>query len=129
MRQRTVIFLIFAACFVLLGVALSPAAMGLFATTSAKAQVSMPSTSYYISTDVLSTGGKGKNSTSYEMNDTIGQPSAIGMSQSSSYRLYAGYWPTARWVYRIYLPIVIKSGAPVLEIGTWARQRWVRRLR
>ena len=111
MRQRTVISLIFAACLVLLGVALSPATTGLLATTSAKAQTSMASTSYRISADVLAAGGGDRNSTSYEMNDTVGQPSAIGVSQSSSYRLYAGYWPTARWVYRIYLPIITKNCA------------------
>ncbi len=79
-------------CCLVLGVAISHVATGLPATATAEVRLSMASTHYLITPDVLAAGGRDKNSTSYAMNDTIGQPSAIGLSQSPSFRLYAGYW-------------------------------------
>lgn len=46
-----------------------------------------------IKTYVFDTGGGKRNSTSYKMRDTIGQSSAIGVSQSASFKLHTGFQP------------------------------------
>jgi hypothetical protein len=80
-------------CFVL-SVALPRAATSPPVTTTAEVQASMSSVSYRIVAEVLAPGGREKGSTSYKMNDTLGQLSPIGLSESSNFRLYMGYWPS-----------------------------------
>ena len=55
--------------------------------------LAMSSASYNLPWDVLSSGGiENRSSSSYIMGDTLGQPSAIGLSESDSYRLSGGFW-------------------------------------
>jgi len=53
--------------------------------------LAMSSSSYGLPRDVVSSGSGIKVSPSYLLGDTVGQ-SAIGISQSTSYRLEAGFW-------------------------------------
>ena len=50
------------------------------------------SLNYVLPREVLSGGGAVRSSTHYILGDTMGQPSAIGESQSTSYRLGGGFW-------------------------------------
>jgi hypothetical protein len=54
--------------------------------------LAMSSANFKLPWDVLSGGGGGRNSASYILGDTLGQPSAIGLSQSTDYRLGSGFW-------------------------------------
>ena len=50
------------------------------------------SASFTIDQDVIGGGWGERGSTSYRVRDTVGQSSATGESDSSSFRLYAGFW-------------------------------------
>ena len=52
------------------------------------------SNNYIIDTDVLSGGGGDCGSTNYDIFHTTGQPTAIGISTSTNYKNYAGFWYT-----------------------------------
>ncbi len=52
---------------------------------------SMSSASYAISDDVLSGGGGLIESANYALQSTLGQPSPIGSSNSTNYRIQAGF--------------------------------------
>jgi len=54
----------------------------------------MSSTSYRISTSVISGGGNTMSSDNFTMVSTLGQPSSLGSGTSNSYRIDAGYWYT-----------------------------------
>jgi hypothetical protein len=56
------------------------------------AALATSSASYKLPWDVLSGGGGDRSSSSYSLGDTIGQPSAIGLSESTNYRLGSGFW-------------------------------------
>ena len=56
------------------------------------AALAMSSANYNLSWDVLSGGGGERSSAGYVLKDTTGQPSAIGPSQSTNYRLGSGFW-------------------------------------
>ena len=47
-----------------------------------------------VSTSVISTGGGLKRSAHFGVQGSIGQPSAIGISQSQNFGLFAGFQPT-----------------------------------
>lgn len=51
----------------------------------------MQSTNYKIQTDSLNTGGNSSSSTTYKMNDSVGEIST-GDSNSANYYMHAGYW-------------------------------------
>jgi len=76
----------------------------------------MSSASYSINTDVLSCGGGLLQSSKYKMQSTIGQPSPIGISTSTTYVNHAGFWPTANSIFKksnilwLVLPAIL-SGA------------------
>lgn len=95
-KRKAITLLIALACgLVLVGVALAQS-----------------SPSYQLQTSVLDCGGREMTSTSYVLNNSMGQPSAIGLSENSSFGLQAGYWYTVRIgpiESRIYLPIVLKN--------------------
>ena len=55
---------------------------------------SAQSANYSIDTDVLSGGGGECSSADYYLWHTTGQPTAIGISTSLSYKNYAGFWYT-----------------------------------
>ena len=55
----------------------------------------MSSGNYRMVADVLSGGGGDIASDNYVIRHTIGQPSAIGPSESSSFSNYAGFWYSA----------------------------------
>lgn len=61
---------------------------------SATAQAQMSSSSYRISTTVLSGGGGNMASASYQMSSTLGQPSPPGYAVDSVYQLNSGFWYT-----------------------------------
>jgi hypothetical protein len=50
------------------------------------------SDNFMIPNDVISTGGTERDSTSFIMNDTIGQASPIGISMSVSFIVHGGFW-------------------------------------
>ncbi len=50
------------------------------------------SENYAIPRDVISTGGGVRTSANYTIKDTIGQSSTIGMTDSSNYRIFSGFW-------------------------------------
>jgi hypothetical protein len=54
--------------------------------------LAMSSASYNLPWTVLSGGGGDRSSSSYVLGDTVGQPSAIGPSESTNYRLGSGFW-------------------------------------
>ncbi len=56
------------------------------------AALAMSSANYDLPWTVLSAGGGDRGSASYVLGDTTGQSSAIGLSQSTNYRLGSGYW-------------------------------------
>ncbi|MDD5093238.1 MAG: hypothetical protein PHV74_02520 [Dehalococcoidia bacterium] len=58
----------------------------------ALATLAMSSPNHDLSWDALSGGGAERSSASYRLGDTVGQSSAIGSSQSTNYRLGAGFW-------------------------------------
>jgi hypothetical protein len=60
----------------------------------------MSSASYTITTDVLGSGGGILQSTNYTMQCTVGQPSPIGISGSTSYVNHDGFWPTANSIFK-----------------------------
>ena len=53
------------------------------------------SPSYNMPKDVLDSGGAPSTSTTYSLNDAVGQPSAIGGSTSTNYSLMAGFFASA----------------------------------
>ena len=55
----------------------------------------MSSGSYRMVADVVSGGGGDSASGNYAVRQTLGQPSAIGPSESSSFRNYDGFWYSA----------------------------------
>ena len=52
----------------------------------------MSSSSYTITDDVFSSGGGTMSSANYSLQATLGQPSPIGTSNSSTYSNHAGFW-------------------------------------
>ena len=54
----------------------------------------MSSTSYRISTSVISGGGGSMSSTNFHSASTLGQPSALGETSSLSYIAATGFWHT-----------------------------------
>ena len=54
----------------------------------------MSSTSYRISTTVISGGGNTMSSDNFSMISTLGQPTVLGKGSSASYNSYPGFWYT-----------------------------------
>jgi len=54
----------------------------------------MSSTSYRISTTVISGGGNTMSSDNFSMISTLGQPTVLGQGSSTSYNNYPGFWYT-----------------------------------
>jgi len=54
----------------------------------------MDSTSYSITTSVISGGGIPMSSMSYQLNSTLGQPSPITPIDSTNFEAYPGFWYT-----------------------------------
>jgi hypothetical protein len=54
--------------------------------------LAMSSANYDLPWDVLSGGGGDRSSSSYILSDSVGQSSAIGLSQSTNYQLGGGFW-------------------------------------
>ena len=50
------------------------------------------SANYEIASDVLAGAGGSSSSTNYHLDDSIGQPEALGSSQSGNYEAWPGYW-------------------------------------
>jgi hypothetical protein len=64
-----------------------------FCLVGTGAALAMSSTNYNLPWDVFSGGGiENRSSSSYILGDTVGQPSAIGPSESTNYRLGSGFW-------------------------------------
>jgi hypothetical protein len=63
-----------------------------FCLIASGAALAMSSANYKLPWDVLSGGGGERSSASYSLGDTLGQPSATGLSQSTNYRLESGFW-------------------------------------
>ena len=70
------------------------------------------STNYGLERTALANAGGPMNSANYAMNSSLGQASAIGISQSSNFKLSAGYWTRAKWVTRFCLPMFMKEFVP-----------------
>ena len=58
------------------------------------ASAGMSSTSYRISTSVISGGGNTMSSDNFSMVSTLGQPTVLGNGLSESYSSYPGFWYT-----------------------------------
>ena len=56
------------------------------------AALAMSSSSYQLPWQSVSVGGGNRSSENYTLQDTVGQSSAIGFSESANYSLEAGYW-------------------------------------
>ncbi len=65
---------------------------GLYLSPAVSRADEMSSAGYTIKTDVFSNGGSRLLSSNYQMASTIGQPSPIGISRSTSYTNQAGFW-------------------------------------
>ena len=50
------------------------------------------SANYEIASDVLANASGDSSSTNYRLNDSIGQPEALGSSQSANYEIWPGRW-------------------------------------
>ncbi len=50
------------------------------------------STNFSIPNDTISMGGGERTSTSFRVLDTVGQTSVIGVSESTNFTLYSGFW-------------------------------------
>ncbi len=55
---------------------------------------SLSSANYRIDVDVMDTGGDSSFSLNYDLSDSIGQSSIIGLSSSTAYHIYGGFWDT-----------------------------------
>jgi len=60
----------------------------------------------HLQANVLSSAGRAVASTSYRINATLGQGSAVGMSTGTGYRLLGGYVPRAPQIVRVRLPLI-----------------------
>ena len=67
-------------------------ALVLCLTATGGAALAMSSANYALPWTVLSAGGGDRSSSNYVLGDTAGQSSAIGPSESTSYRLGSGFW-------------------------------------
>ncbi len=56
------------------------------------AALAMSSSSYQLPWQSVSAGGGDRSSSNYTLSDTVGQSSAVGVSQSANYSLEAGFW-------------------------------------
>jgi hypothetical protein len=68
--------------------------MGLLFIFSGNAFSRMYSTSYSITSSVISSGGTPMGSANFQANSTLGQPSPTAIATSTGYDLYAGFWYT-----------------------------------
>ena len=59
------------------------------------AALAMSSSNHQLPCQSVSTGGGDRGSANYLLSDTVGQSSAIGVSESINYRLQSGYWYAA----------------------------------
>ncbi len=66
------------------------------------------SENFYVPKDVISMGGAEKSSSSFMVADTVGQSSAIGVSDSPSFLVYGGFWGPAGMV----IPTVFPTKTP-----------------
>lgn len=56
---------------------------------------SMTSSSYEISSSVISGGGSKMTSANYTLISTLGQPSPLGLTTSANFELRSGFWESA----------------------------------
>lgn len=79
----------------------------LFSTQSAQ---TMDSPSYRLDwfTPLTTNGGGASASASYAVNLTVGQ-SVLGASQSAGYSAGLGYWYGIRDLFRVLLPVILKT--------------------
>ena len=96
MNARRKWILAFAAVSVTIGV-------GLVVVSRSRAQ---RSANYAVEWNVLSGALGEMSSSSYRLNATVGQTMA-GWFSGPSYEVHAGYWQT--FIYRVYLPVVLKN--------------------
>jgi len=54
--------------------------------------LAMSSLNYELPWHSMSAGGGDRESANYTLSDTLGQSSAIGLSESTNYRVQSGYW-------------------------------------
>jgi len=66
----------------------------------------MSSDHFALNWNVAAAGGGVISSDHFRIASTLGQP-VIGNSGSANFEHHAGYWQT--WVYRIFLPLVLKN--------------------
>jgi hypothetical protein len=67
------------------------------------------SPNYILKSSVVSGGGDYSSSTHYRLISTTGQSSAIGISSSTQYVNYGGFWYTVPWQRFIFLPLIMKQ--------------------
>lgn len=71
---------------------LTPCLVLIFFMSNAYAE--MTSANYKITTTVISGGGGAMSSQNYSLVSTLGQPTPLGQSSSTSFALEPGFWPT-----------------------------------
>jgi hypothetical protein len=67
------------------------------------------SPNYVLKSHVFSGGGEDMGSAHYQLRSTVGQSSAIGLSSSSRYVNYGGFWYTVPWQKFVFLPVIFKD--------------------
>ena len=68
--------------------------LSIFLLVASTVTAQMASPNYRITSSVLDDGGGQASSTNYRVGDSIGQSTAIGLSQSQNYSISAGFQPT-----------------------------------
>ena len=80
--------------------------------------VAQSSASYEIVRSVLSGGGGRSTSASFDLTGTLGQPSTVGVSESSSYNLGSGFWGATVKLFTVAIQSITYSIAEGARI-TW----------
>ncbi|HQF63810.1 MAG TPA: C39 family peptidase [Anaerolineaceae bacterium] len=71
--------------------------------------VSPSSTNYTLARSTFGVTGTTGSTSNYQLNGTLGQPSMIGLSTSTHYRVCAGYWAeNCTTEPKIYLPVILR---------------------
>ena len=83
------------------------------------------SANYQIASDVLAGAGGDSSSTNYCLDDSIGQPEALGSSQSANYEIWPGRWYLTLGPTAVTLSFFSAKSRVVAQTSQAFRHLWV----
>ena len=83
------------------------------------------SANYEIASDVLANASGDSSSTNYRLNDSIGQPEALGSSQSANYEIWPGRWYLTLGPTAVTLSFFSAKSSVVAQMGQAFPHPWV----